>query len=260
MRFLALALIFTGSAMIAQRPAGSGRPINSSAIPRLIYPSTGGPPVVRRQAIAPLSAAPPLPVTPLAITPLSNAVPPAVSHPYHGTAVIVPYPVYYGGYYYDYDAPPAPPQGAESDYGYTAQQPSPVVVMNQNFAPDGGPVGPGAYPYGGPVGPGPYPPGAYPPGAYPPGPYPPGAYPNVPLPDQSQSAASPDTSQQVLFFIAMKDHTISPAVAYWVDGDTLNYITNQGVRNRVSLDLVDVDFSKQLNQQRGVDFALPGMK
>jgi hypothetical protein len=244
MRLLALALILTGSAIIAQRPAGSGRPINSSAIPRLIYPNTGGPPVVRRQAItpltiAPLSAGPALPVTPLAIAPLSNVLPPAVSHPYHGSAVIVPYPVYYGGYYYDYDAPPAPPQGAEYNYGYTAQQPSPVVVMNQNFAPDGGPVGPGAYPPGG---------------------YPPGAYLNAPPPDESQTAASPDTSQQVLFFIAMKDHTIFPAVAYWVDSDTLNYITNQGVRNRVSLDLVDLDFSKQLNQQRGVDFALPGMK
>ncbi|HEY6343028.1 MAG TPA: hypothetical protein VIY49_16160 [Bryobacteraceae bacterium] len=255
MRPLALALVFTGSAIIAQRPAGSGRPINSSAIPRLIYPSGGGPPAVRRLAvapltvsplaIAPLSAAPPLPVTPLAIRPLSAVAPPAVSHPYHGIAAIVPYPVFYGGYYYDYDAPPAPAQGAENDYGYTAQQPSPVVVMNQNFVPEGGPVGPGAYPYGGPVGP---------------GAYPPGAYPNVPPPDQSQAPASPDTSQQVLFFIAMKDHTIFPAVAYWVDGDTLNYITNQGVRNRVSLDLVDVDFSKQLNQQRGVDFALPGMK
>jgi hypothetical protein len=254
MRFLALALIFTSSAMIAQSPPGSGRAINSSGLPRLIYPGTGGPPVVRRQAIAPLtvtplsvaplSAAPPLPVAPLIITPLRNATPPPVSHPYHGTAVIVPYPVFYGGNYYDYDAPPAPAQGSENDYGYTAQQPSPVVVLNQNFVPEGGPVGPGAYP----------------PGPYPPGPYPPGAYPYAPPPDESQTAASPDTSQQVLFFIAMKDHTIFPAVAYWVDGDTLNYITNQGVRNRVSLDLVDLDFSKQLNQQRGVDFALPGMK
>lgn len=237
MRLLALALVFTGSATIAQRPPGSGRLTNPNAIPRLMYPSTGGPPAAGRLGIAPLtiaplSTAPPLRVMPLAITPLRNAVPPAVSHPYHGTAVIVPYPVYYGGYYYDYDAPPAPAQGAEYDYGYTAQQPSPVVVLNQNFAPDLGPVGPGPYP----------------------------AYPYVPPPDFSQTAPSPDTSQQVLFFIAMKDHTIFPAVAYWVDGDTLNYVTNQGVRNRVSLDLVDVDFSKQLNQQRGVDFALPGTK
>jgi hypothetical protein len=228
MRLLALALVFTGSAMIAQSPTGFGRLIYPSGLPpnprfgagfgRLIYPGTGGPPAARRPGGASLS----------------TVAPPAVSHPYHGSAVIVPYPVFYGGDYYGYDAPPAPVQGDGYDYGYTAQQPSPVMVLNQNFAPDGAPVGPGAY-------------------------YP-GAYPYVPPPDQSQAAApSPDTSQ-VLFFIAMKDHTIFPAVAYWVDGDTLNYVTNQGVRNRVSLDLVDLDFSKQLNQQRGVDFALPGMK
>jgi hypothetical protein len=227
MRLLALALVFTGSGMIAQSPTGFGRLIYPSGLPpnrqfgagfgRLIYPGTGGPPAVRRPGVAPLR----------------NAAPPAVSHPYHGNTVIVPYPVYYGGYYNGYDAPPAPVQGDGYDYGYTAQQPSPVVVLNQSFAPDAGPVGPGAYP--------------------------PGAYPYAPPPDQSQAAPSPDASQ-VLFFIAMKDHTIFPAVAYWVDGDTLNYVTNQGVRNRISLDLVDLDFSKQLNQQRGVDFALPGMK
>jgi hypothetical protein len=229
MRLLALALIFTGSGMIAQSPTGFGRLIYPSGLPpnqqfgagfgRLIYPGTGGPPAVRRPGV---------------VGPRSNVALPAVSHPYHGGAVIVPYPVFYGGYYNSYDAPQAPVQGDGYDYGYAAQQPSPVVVLNQNFAPDGGPAGPGAYP--------------------------PGPYLNAPPPDQSQTAASPDTSQQVLFFIAMKDHTIFPAVAYWVDGDTLNYITNQGVRNRVSLDLVDVDFSKQLNQQRGVDFALPGVK
>jgi hypothetical protein len=43
-----------------------------------------------------------------------------------------------------------------------------------------------------------------------------------------------------------------------VDNDTLNYITAQGVRNRVSMDLVDKDFSRQLNRERSLDFALPG--
>jgi hypothetical protein len=62
----------------------------------------------------------------------------------------------------------------------------------------------------------------------------------------------------VIFLIAMKDHTIFPAVAYWIEGgDTLNYITTQGVHNRATLDLVDRDFSKLLNDQRRVDFALP---
>jgi hypothetical protein len=58
----------------------------------------------------------------------------------------------------------------------------------------------------------------------------------------------------------MKDHTIFPAVAYWVEDNTLNYITTQGVHNSASLDGVDRDFSKLLNSQRHIDFALPAAK
>ena len=50
---------------------------------------------------------------------------------------------------------------------------------------------------------------------------------------------------------------IFPAIAYWVEGDTLNYITVQGAKNSVSLDLVDRDFSKQINKERKVEFGLP---
>ncbi|HEY7335692.1 MAG TPA: hypothetical protein VH639_12470 [Bryobacteraceae bacterium] len=226
MRLLAIALIFAGSGAIAQSPTGFGRLINPSGIPpsragagfgRLIYPGTGGPPMVRRPGFPPA---------------LRTFRAPNISHPFHGNTIIVPYPVFYGGGYYGYDAPPAPLQGSDYDSGYSAQQPSPVVVLNQNFRPDVNQA-PG---YGAPP-------------------------PPPPPSDQSQesAAAAADTSQ-ILFLIAMKDHTIFPALAYWVEGDTLNYITNQGVRNRVSLDLVDRDFSKQLNQQRGVDFALPDTK
>ena len=69
--------------------------------------------------------------------------------------------------------------------------------------------------------------------------------------------AATTTDQQVMFLIALKDHTIFPAIAYWVEGDTLNYITVQGAKNSVSLDLVDRDFSKQINKERKVEFGLP---
>jgi hypothetical protein len=160
-------------------------------------------------------------------------IPPGVAHPYHGSGGIIPYPVYYGGYYYPYDAPLAPPQGYESDYGYSQQQPAPVVILNQNFRPDNG-----------------YQQGPY--GSAPP------ALPAPPANDQSQPPPTASDTSSIIFLIAMKDHTVFPAVAYWVEGDTLNYITAQGVRNRVSLDLVDRDFSKQLNRERSLDFALPG--
>ena len=88
-------------------------------------------------------------------------------------------------------------------------------------------------------------------------------YSNVPLPQPGPSAApaaaqtAPADDQPTLFLIALRDHTIVPAVAYWVQGDTLNYVTLQGVQNRVSLSLVDRDFSKQLNSERNVPFRLP---
>jgi len=42
-----------------------------------------------------------------------------------------------------------------------------------------------------------------------------------------------------------------------VEGDTLNYITVQGVKNSVSLGLVDRDFSTQINKERKIEFGLP---
>ncbi|HLH41690.1 MAG TPA: hypothetical protein VKV74_01795 [Bryobacteraceae bacterium] len=252
MRLLALALILTGSAGIAQSPTGFGRLINPGGVPgapsfgRLIYPGSGGPPAVLRPGLTPGPGAVP-PGTNFVI---GSGVGPGfgpgfgvgigsgfrnfgfggVRHPFHNSTVIVPYPVFYGGGYYGYDAPPAPMEGSESQYGYSAQQPSPVVVLNQKFGPDLNTPPPG--------------------------------YASAPPPEQAPAAGAlaQDSSTQVLFLIAMKDHTIFPAVAFWVEGNTLNYITNQGVRNQISLDLVDRDFSKQLNQQRGVDFALPDVK
>src|SRR6478672_3502025 len=86
-------------------------------------------------------------------------------------------------------------------------------------------------------------------------------YTNVPLrepdPPQGNNDQATNAEQQVMFLIAMKDHTIYPAIAYWVEGDTLNYITVQGVKNSVTLDLVDRDFSKQINKDRKVEFGLP---
>jgi hypothetical protein len=66
--------------------------------------------------------------------------------------------------------------------------------------------------------------------------------------------------QPTIFLIAMQDHTIYPVIAYWVQGDTLNYISLKAVPNRVSLALVDRDLSKQLNGERNVPFALPAAR
>jgi hypothetical protein len=146
----------------------------------------------------------------------------------------VPYPVFYGGGYYNYDAPQA--QVAGYPQPGDQMQGSPVIIINQYFQPERAPN---------PVI---------------------NDYTNVPLPESAasrnadpQQSSSQDT-QPIMFLIAMKDHTIYPALAYWVEGDTLNYITTQGTKNSASLDLVDRTFSQQLNRERKVDFGLPEKK
>jgi len=236
MRLVAV-LVLAGSAVWAQRalpPTGFGRLSNPGAVVgstggagfgRLLYPGTGAPVVARN---------PRLPGNPLVALPV-----PSVQHRSHGVAFAVPYPVFYGRGDYDYEAPPAPvgPDAAAAYQvqGYEQMTQPPVVIINQYFKPDApNPVL--------------------------------RDYSNVPLPapgaqPESQpppeNAAATTNDQQVIFLIAMKDHTIFPAIAYWVEGDTLNYITIQGSKNSVSLGLVDRDFSQQINKDRKVDFGLP---
>jgi hypothetical protein len=62
------------------------------------------------------------------------------------------------------------------------------------------------------------------------------------------------------YLIAFKDHTIYAAVAYWVEGNTLHYVTNQNTHNQVSFDLVDRELSERLNRERNVDFRLSPAK
>src|SRR5262249_6103347 len=69
-----------------------------------------------------------------------------------------------------------------------------------------------------------------------------------------QQTGQPDNPT---YLIALKDHTIYAAVGYWVQGDTLHYLTGGNTHNQVSLDLVDRELSARLNGERGVDFLLP---
>jgi hypothetical protein len=227
MRFFTAALVLMASTSWAQHslsPTGFGRLANPGGVVgttggggfgRIIYPGTGAP-AFSRNALLP---------------------PPRVTHSSHANAVAVPYPVFYGGGYYDYEAPSAPysqgayPAQSYNGYnnGYDQTTQSPVVIINQYFRPDS--ANPVVRDYS-----------------------------NVPLPEPGFQPDAPQAAtgdQPVMFLIAMKDHTILPAIAYWVEGDTLNYITVQGTKNSASLDLVDREFSKQINQERKVEFGLP---
>jgi|HubBroStandDraft_4_1064222.scaffolds.fasta_scaffold556156_1 hypothetical protein len=161
-----------------------------------------------------------------------HPAPPPAPHPQHGRTAVVPYPVYHGGYYYgnyyyyggDYSQQPAPAY----DYGLAdAPGQSPVAIINQGYVPD---------------------------------------RPNPVMRDYSNADLPPPgpdyqtNDQPTIYLLAMTDHTIIPAIAYWVDGDTLNYITTEGSQNRVSLSLIDREFSRQLNDSRNVEFKLPPAK
>ena len=239
MRLVTTALVLAASVAWAQRapaPTGFGRMSNPAGVVgttggagfgRMVYPGTGAPATARNTRI---------PGSPLVALP-----PPQVAHRSHSIPIAIPYPVFYGGGFYDYDAPAAPYspvsyQVPPYSNGYEQLMRPPVVIINQYFTPDtANPVV--------------------------------RDYSNVPLPEPAPQAANPGESavntavnpsdQQVMFLIAMKDHTIFPAIAYWVEGDTLNYITVQGVKNSASLDLVDREFSKQINKERKVEFGLP---
>ncbi len=73
-------------------------------------------------------------------------------------------------------------------------------------------------------------------------------------PPEAETTSTPDPTY---YLLAFKDHSIYSAVGYWVDGDTLHYITNGNVHNQVSVSLVDRDLTSQLNRGRGVQVVLP---
>lgn len=76
----------------------------------------------------------------------------------------------------------------------------------------------------------------------------------------STAPAAPAVHNQVYFSIALKDHAIYTALAYWVEGDTLHFITTEGRQKPVPLNEVDRALSERLTRERGVDFGLPAPK
>jgi hypothetical protein len=121
-----------------------------------------------------------------------------------------------------YGAPPAllPPDGIGSGPG--SGPPPPPVIINQYFG----------YP-----------------------PPPPGAE------TQTEGVARPGdplAEPENYYLIAYKDHSIHAALAYWVEANTLHYVTTDNAHNQVSLDLVDLAASTRLNSDHNVPFSIAG--
>jgi hypothetical protein len=177
-----------------------------------------------RGAAAPVGrvSAPP----PVNARPTAPARPPAPVRPVNPArpfvprlprTIAVPYPVFIGGGYSG---------GYPYDNGYSS--PTPIAVVNQNFQTDS--VNPSIIDFS-----------------------------NVPLPDAIAPAEDSPLrdDEPTIFLIALTDHTVVAAIAYWADGDTLHWVSRDAKPNQMSLSLVDRDFSKQLNDERHVEFKLP---
>jgi hypothetical protein len=75
--------------------------------------------------------------------------------------------------------------------------------------------------------------------------------------EQPETQAGGAAAESSHYLIALKDHTIYSALAYWVDGNTLHYFTSGNTHNQISLSLVDRDLTQRLNQGSGLHVDLP---
>jgi hypothetical protein len=80
----------------------------------------------------------------------------------------------------------------------------------------------------------------------------------VPPPDDAWNPGDPVGVPQNYYLIAYRDHTVYPALAYWVEGDTLHYVTTQNTHNQASLALIDLDQTTKLNADRAIPFSITG--
>lgn len=80
----------------------------------------------------------------------------------------------------------------------------------------------------------------------------------APQADDAVKPGDPLSDTPNYYLIAYKDHTVYPALAYWLEGDTLHYVTTQNTHNQVTLSLIDLDKTYKLNEDRSVPFSIPG--
>jgi hypothetical protein len=76
--------------------------------------------------------------------------------------------------------------------------------------------------------------------------------------EQPTQPGDPLVEPASYYLIAYKDHAVYSALTYWVEGDTLHYVTTQNTHNQASLSLIDIDQSYKLNSDRSVPFSIPG--
>jgi len=215
---LLLAVLFTGGVLSAQvggRAAGGVVFANPGGYGNVAYPGTGRPqaPVPFANSLGATVAGQPIP--------LRNGS----GSGRRGTVGAYGYPVFVGGGYYDQSA--YAPQQQQPNITIINNPPAvtaPAVVINQNFA------------------------------APPPVEDSPTEtthiFQSAPRRELDAAASDPNAVPAPHYFlIAYKDHSVYSALAYWIEDKTMHYVTPQQTHNQASLDLIDVDFTKKLNQR-----------
>jgi hypothetical protein len=71
---------------------------------------------------------------------------------------------------------------------------------------------------------------------------------------ETASATPPDNDE---FVFVRRDGTVFFAMAYSWEKGTLRYVTSQGLRQTVTQDVLDLDATRQFNEQRGLNFRSP---
>ena len=71
---------------------------------------------------------------------------------------------------------------------------------------------------------------------------------------ETSNAAATDNEG---FVFVRRDGTLFFAVGYTWENGTLRYVTEQGLRRTVTQDALDLDATRQFNEQRGLNFRLP---
>jgi hypothetical protein len=74
-------------------------------------------------------------------------------------------------------------------------------------------------------------------------------------PAAETASSAPADNEEIVF--VRRDGTVFFAVAYAWEKGTLRYITSQGLRHTVAQDALDLEATRQFNEQRGLNFRLP---
>jgi hypothetical protein len=170
--------------------------------------------------------------------------------------LVVPFggPVFFGGYGYsgygygyNYDVPP--PQAFVQQ---PPTQPAPAVVINQYYSPEV--VRPQMKDYT--DLPEPAEPQTEKPKAqarvYPPSAVAPQPAPSAPSREEAERAT--------ITLLAFEDSSVVAALGYWMEGETLHYVTKNFEKKTAPLKSLDRALSEQLNRERNVEFKLEGIR